>query len=99
MSRSVGLFNFSSEVLSVSRRRTDWCLRRTHFTGRLETPRWSLHFRLCSGDTLQLSERELWRLEPAEAAHWNSFRLADGAPGRHWLCPGEAADGPERPWD
>src|SRR5438874_7378068 len=95
---SAGLACFSVEVLTLYRRRDDCVLRRTPSAGHLETPRWSLRFRLTPGDALQLPERELWRLDPGEMAHWNSFRLADW-PTTWPDVPGVPADGPERPWD
>jgi hypothetical protein len=99
MSAAMDLAFFSPAVLNAYRRRDDCMLLRTNTSARLETPRWSLRFRLRAGDTLELSERELWKLEPAEAAHWYSFRLGDGAQGRHWLAPADPVDTLERPWD
>ena len=45
-----------------------------------------------------LPERELWRLEPAESAHWYSFQVAEYEHGAVWYAGAEPGDGSERPW-
>src|SRR5437867_1705844 len=97
MSAGIRLACFSGEVLNVYRRRGDCVLRRTESTGRLETPRWSLQFQLRPGDALQLPERDLWLLDPAEFAHWDSFRLADRPV--TWHASGVSTKGEERAWE
>ena len=45
-----------------------------------------------------LPERDLWRLEPAESAHWYSFQVGEYEHGAVWYAGAETGDGPERPW-
>lgn len=80
MTAAIGVACFNREVLNLYLRREDCVLLRTETAGSLQTPCWSFSFRLVTGYALQLSERELWKLSPAELAHWNSFRLSDDRP-------------------
>jgi photosystem II stability/assembly factor-like uncharacterized protein len=77
MSADIHLACFNNEVLNAYSRREDCLLRWAGTSGWLETPRWTLRFRVGPGNTLQLPERELWKLAPTETAHWDSFRLSD----------------------
>jgi hypothetical protein len=98
MSAGIRLVCFNAAVLGIYRQRGDCVLRRTDRIGRLETPRWTLEFRVAPGDQLQLPERDLWKMEPAEAPHWYSFQVAEYHHGALWCAGAEPGDGPERPW-
>jgi len=98
MSTGNRLACFDAAVLNLYRRREDCVLRRTDGSGRLETPRWTLKFRVVPGEMLMLPERELWRLEPSESAHWYSFLVAEYEHGAAWFSETEPGDAPERPW-
>ena len=98
MSAGIRLACFDAAVLNIYRRREDCSLRRTDRTGRLEMPRWTLQFRVIPGEQVQLPEREPWRLEPAEAAHWYSFQVAEYLHIALWQAGPGPCDGAERPW-
>jgi hypothetical protein len=77
MNGGVHLACFDAAVLNAYRRREDCVLRNADGAGCLETPRWSLEFRVAPDGLVYLPERDLWRLEPAESAHWYSFLVAE----------------------
>src|SRR2546421_12332793 len=99
MSAGIRLACFDAAVLNHYRRREDCVLRRTDQAGRLKTPRWTLQFRLAPGELVLLPERDLWKLEPAESAHWYSFQVAEYEHGALWYAAPAPGEGPERPWN
>jgi hypothetical protein len=98
MSTGARLACFDAAVLNSYRRREDCVLQRTDRSGRLETPRWTLEFSVATDGLVLLPERDLWRLEPAESAHWYSFLIADDEPGDPWSAALGAGGDPDGPW-